>query len=258
MANRFAVPGQFWTRGMLLVQIDAAHAMVVMSDQPDFLWRLNEEQLSRIEQKRGDTWRPASHFAVEHRSSGEHRFVDLFQCGDNPWLQNRVGEVRDAEGRLLARRQEDLIADVGMVFVGDDWTGSAGRRQEFHADSFPAYIVCGKIGHAACRRFSAKRRTGAKQGAYGAQRREVAHETLLGCYLERFPAAADGDGVVDTPPGGPPRRDHGRCPRSAATVSTLMPSTPNVSAVAPPRATSKRSSARSGPLQVRRIGTALT
>src|SRR5262249_46850622 len=117
MAHRFAIPGWRWMRRMFYIQIDAAYPVVIMPDHPDFLGSLDEIQLARVEQKSGDTGRPASHFAIEHRFAGKHRVVDFPQLRDNPGLQNWVRQVRNTKRWRYAPRTGDLIADVRVRLV---------------------------------------------------------------------------------------------------------------------------------------------
>src|ERR1051326_2004635 len=117
------------------VQINVAHPMVIMADHPDFLGSLDEKQLTRVEQKGRHTGLPTSHLAIEHRFAGKHRVIDFPQLSDNPWPQNRIGEVRNAKGRRYTPRTRHLIADVRMILVGSDGSGSTGRRYELHARS---------------------------------------------------------------------------------------------------------------------------
>src|SRR5687768_16663133 len=100
MADRFTVPGRFRPCGMLLVESDAAYAVALLEDEPDFARRLQEKnRLRRVEQKSCHAYRPAARLPRKYDLAGQRFLVLLSQRLDDPWLQDRIAKIGDAEIR---------------------------------------------------------------------------------------------------------------------------------------------------------------
>src|SRR5215510_5782691 len=127
MPDRFAIPRWSHMRRMRHVQIDMADLRVELIDDTAPFGRLDETNTLAevINIHAGYAGRPAPLASDERNFSGEHLFIGLSHLLVNPGLQNRIGEVRDAVGRLAL-----TIRNIGVSLVGHDRAGPTRRRQE--------------------------------------------------------------------------------------------------------------------------------
>src|SRR6266446_4227282 len=85
------------------VQIDAARLIILLPDHDDLFCGLDEiDGLHAMEQKSGNTDRPAGGLARVTGFSGEDSLVALAQLFSRPGLKDRVGQIGNRKGRLAA------------------------------------------------------------------------------------------------------------------------------------------------------------
>ena len=105
------------------VQVDVPHLGAALVDDDDFVFHLVKiERLDeRIGIETGDTDRPAALARAERNLAGDHLVVPFLHRGLQPVLQNRIGKIGDAIGRLAAI----AVRNVGIFLVECDGARSA-------------------------------------------------------------------------------------------------------------------------------------
>ena len=84
------------------VKVDVPHLMVVLHDDHDLLWRLDEIEGAAGEHQSGNAGRLAGRARRVGDFAGEHLVIVLLHDGLRPFFQIGVGEIADAVGWLFA------------------------------------------------------------------------------------------------------------------------------------------------------------
>ena len=132
------------------IEMDAAHFGAALVDDRDLLGGLDEvERLGkRIHDETRDARRIASLARAERHLSGMHLVVGLAHLLFGPRLQDRIGEVGNAIGRLDPGTARGAIIHIGKAFVEGDRSGSARRRLELVIEHEPGRGVgAHEVGH---------------------------------------------------------------------------------------------------------------
>ena len=113
------------------VQVDMACPMVLHPRHHHLFRRLLEIHRRRWKERKGrNADRPAPLLRDRHDLAGQRSVIDRFQAVPGPRLEDRVRQIRDAEGRV--RVGGKLVeADIGVRRIGHDRARSAGRDNEF-------------------------------------------------------------------------------------------------------------------------------
>ena len=139
MADGLAEPGRLDVRRMFIRQVDVACHMIFLPDHHDLLRGLEEiHRRHRIEQEARNADRPAALLGGEHHGRGQSPFIDLAQRFPGPWLQDRVGEIGDAQRRLPVCPPGGARIEIGVCRVEDDRSRPRRRRQELLSDRVDA------------------------------------------------------------------------------------------------------------------------
>src|SRR5262249_44994254 len=117
------------------VQVDVTKLKVLTPSHHHSVRRLDEEyRVDRVEQEARNAVGPAPRSGREPDLPGDHLFIGLSHFLHDPWLQDRIAEVRNLERfRVPGGKQE--IANETMGRVGNNGPGPRIRKKKFVADT---------------------------------------------------------------------------------------------------------------------------